>query len=69
MYFILTSVSVLSTKWSINPWFYLLAFVPLSVLGGMCGLITGIFCYISDVSSQKDRAFRLVRFLFHIDLI
>lgn len=58
VYFILTIVSILSLKTEISPWYYLLAFVPLSVLGGMCGLITGIFCYITDVSSQNDRAFR-----------
>lgn len=61
-------ISILSSFWMISPWFYLLAFIPLSFLGGTCALITGIFCYISDVSFEKDRGFRLVSrqlFFFH----
>lgn len=59
-YAILTIVAIVSTVILVNPWFYLVAFVPLSLLGGTCALITGVFCYISDISFERDRAFRFV---------
>lgn len=59
-YAILSIVAIVSTVILVNPWFYLVAFVPLSLLGGTCALITGVFCYISDISFERDRAFRFV---------
>ncbi|XP_031618143.1 uncharacterized protein LOC116337604 [Contarinia nasturtii] len=60
-YALLCSISVASSYCLISPWFYLFAFIPLSLLGGTCALITGIFCYISDVSFERDRGFRMAR--------
>lgn len=57
-YLILTIISIISTYYPMSPWYYLISFIPLSLLGGTCILITGIFCYISDVSSESNRAFR-----------
>lgn len=58
VYFMLAVISLLSSQFDISPWYYLLAFIPISVLGGTCALITGIYCYLSDISTPKDRAFR-----------
>uniref|UniRef100_A0A1B0AGU4 Major facilitator superfamily (MFS) profile domain-containing protein n=1 Tax=Glossina pallidipes TaxID=7398 RepID=A0A1B0AGU4_GLOPL len=34
--------------------------VPSVLSGGTCALITGIYCYISDVAKAKSRALRMV---------
>lgn len=58
IYVVIALISLLSTVLPISPWYYLLAFIPISILGGPCALVTSIFCYITDVSTQADRAFR-----------
>lgn len=58
IYFSIALISLLSTVWPVSPWYYLLAYIPISILGGPCALITSIFCYITDVSTQANRAFR-----------
>lgn len=55
---ILTTLTYISTKISISPWLFLLASVPSVLSGGTCALITGIYCYISDVANEKTRALR-----------
>ncbi|KAM7344353.1 putative peptidoglycan muropeptide transporter SLC46 isoform 2-T2 [Cochliomyia hominivorax] len=57
---ILTAITYISTKIAISPWLYLLASVPSVLSGGTCALITGIYCYISDVAEEKTRALRMV---------
>lgn len=44
---------------SVNPWFYLLPSIPISLCGGNCALITGIFSYLTDVTTQEDRPIRM----------
>lgn len=43
----------------INPWYYVIASSAITVTGGTCILITGVFCYIADVTTEKDRATRM----------
>lgn len=43
---------------TLNPWFYLLANVPSTLVGGGCSMITIVFCYISDVSDMENKAKR-----------
>ncbi|XP_037954262.1 proton-coupled folate transporter-like [Teleopsis dalmanni] len=57
---ILTTLAFLSTKVVISPWLFLLSSVPSVLSGGTCALITGIYCYISDVAKPKVRAVRMV---------
>ncbi|XP_055609407.1 tetracycline resistance protein, class C-like [Uranotaenia lowii] len=52
-------ICFLSTRFTINPWYYTLAFIPASLSGGNCALITGVFCYITDVTSEKNRAVKM----------
>lgn len=44
---------------AVNPWFYLLPFVPICLCGGNCALITGTFSYLTDVTTQEDRPIRM----------
>lgn len=55
---ILTTLTYVSTKVAISPWVFLLSSVPSVLSGGTCALITGIYCYISDVAQAKTRALR-----------
>lgn len=43
----------------ISPWYYVIASSAITVTGGTCILITGVFCYIADVTTEKDRAMRM----------
>ncbi|KAH8373068.1 hypothetical protein KR009_011225 [Drosophila setifemur] len=45
---------------NISPWWFLLSSVPSVLSGGTCALITGIYCYISDVAKERKRALRMV---------
>lgn len=55
---ILTILSYIATKTLMSPWVFLLSSVPSVLSGGTCALITGIYCYISDVAKEKARALR-----------
>lgn len=55
---ILTTLSFIATKTVVSPWIFLLSSVPSVLSGGTCALITGIYCYISDVAKEKARALR-----------
>uniref|UniRef100_T1PBL8 Major Facilitator Superfamily protein n=1 Tax=Musca domestica TaxID=7370 RepID=T1PBL8_MUSDO len=57
---ILTFLSFIATKTVVSPWIFLLSSVPSVLSGGTCALITGIYCYISDVAKEKARALRMV---------
>ncbi|KAK2580079.1 hypothetical protein KPH14_012362 [Odynerus spinipes] len=50
---------LLMTIWDINPWYFLIAYVPSACLGGFCIIILASFCYISDISVENDRAWHL----------
>ncbi|KAH8369650.1 hypothetical protein KR093_000527 [Drosophila rubida] len=57
---ILIGISEFTTFMNISPWWFLLPSVPSVLSGGTCALITGIYCYISDVAVEKKRAIRMV---------
>uniref|UniRef100_A0A1A9VPF0 Major facilitator superfamily (MFS) profile domain-containing protein n=1 Tax=Glossina austeni TaxID=7395 RepID=A0A1A9VPF0_GLOAU len=57
---IATVLIYISSKVIINPWLFLLCSVPSVLSGGTCALITGIYCYISNVAKAKSRALRMV---------
>lgn len=48
----------MSATMLINPWWYLLSIVPLMVTGGYCSIITVLFCYITDVTHERNRSTR-----------
>jgi len=59
IYLSITVISYMSTMISINPWLYLIPFIPISLCGGNCALITGVFSYLTDVTSQENRPIRM----------
>ncbi|XP_031639064.1 proton-coupled folate transporter-like [Contarinia nasturtii] len=60
-YALLCVISIASHYYKINPWFYVLAFIPLSIFGSPCTLSTGVYTYINDISLPQDRSLRLAR--------
>uniref|UniRef100_A0A0K8VTP2 Proton-coupled folate transporter n=1 Tax=Bactrocera latifrons TaxID=174628 RepID=A0A0K8VTP2_BACLA len=44
---------------SLNPWFYILASIPSTLVGGTSTIITIVFCYISDVTDMENKAKRM----------
>lgn len=59
IYLSITVISYLSTVMTVNPWFYLLPYIPISICGGNCALITGVFSYLTDVTTQSERPMRM----------
>ncbi|XP_023174797.2 proton-coupled folate transporter [Drosophila hydei] len=57
---ILMAISEVTMFRNISPWWFLLGSVPSVLSGGTCALITGIYCYISDVAKEQKRALRMV---------
>ncbi|EDW02470.1 proton-coupled folate transporter [Drosophila grimshawi] len=56
---ILTAIAEVTTFQNISPWWFLLPSVPSILSGGTCALITGVYCYISDVAKER-KALRMV---------
>ncbi|XP_055705496.1 proton-coupled folate transporter-like isoform X2 [Phlebotomus papatasi] len=59
VYFLLAGISFASTKFTLNPWLFMFAYAPVMFSGGTCALITGIFCNVNDVTTEKNRAIRM----------
>ncbi|XP_050096471.1 proton-coupled folate transporter-like [Anopheles aquasalis] len=58
-YAIVALISFLSMRIAINPWFYIVASVTTALSGGTCALITVIFCYIADITTESNRAMKM----------
>ncbi|KAI8420012.1 hypothetical protein MSG28_008610 [Choristoneura fumiferana] len=43
---------------SLGPWWILGIAMPLSFCGGYTMLLTGAYCYVSDITSKKERSLR-----------
>lgn len=41
---------------SVNPWVFMMAFIPVALSGGVCALMIAIFSYVSDVTEESKRA-------------
>lgn len=58
IYFFNSFLYFLSTFIPVNPWFYLIGYIPANIFGGMCALILSLMCYITDVTKESMRAAR-----------
>ncbi|KAM8706069.1 hypothetical protein ACLKA7_010369 [Drosophila subpalustris] len=57
---ITTIICALSRSYEINPWWYTLAAIPHSFLGGMCVFSVAAFCFLSDITDIKTRPYRMI---------
>lgn len=59
LYFgLLTGLAVLSDHYAIGPWVFCLSGMVFICTGSTATLVTAMLCYVSDISSEKDRSFR-----------
>ncbi|XP_030560452.1 uncharacterized protein LOC115762404 [Drosophila novamexicana] len=59
--FLVTSaICELSSYYVINPWWYIAAAVPHSLLGGNCVFSVAALCFISDITDTKTRPYRMI---------
>lgn len=58
-YTLVAVICFLSSQYEVDPWYYILAYIPAALSGGNCALITGVFCYITDVTSEQNRAVKM----------
>ncbi|XP_065367801.1 probable peptidoglycan muropeptide transporter SLC46 [Calliphora vicina] len=59
-YTVTSIVSHCSDVEDVSPWYYLLASLPLSLLGDSVTYSVAALCYISDVSTAEERPYRMV---------
>lgn len=54
-YLFITVICALSRLYRLDPWYYAISFVPSALSGASCTMITSVFCYIADVTSEQER--------------
>ncbi|KAH8284796.1 hypothetical protein KR054_001181 [Drosophila jambulina] len=57
---ILIVLTQITAATNISPWWFLLSSVPSMFSGGTCALVTILYCYVGDVSSEEKRPMRMV---------
>lgn len=58
-YLLVTVICFLSSQYQVNPWFYSLSCIPLALTGSICTLMTTVYCYIADVTSEHNRSTKM----------
>jgi len=46
-------------NWDVVPWYFLIAYIPTTLLGGINILILASMCYITDITDDNERAWHL----------
>ncbi|XP_017044549.1 LOW QUALITY PROTEIN: uncharacterized protein LOC108090408 [Drosophila ficusphila] len=59
-FLMMAAICELSSYYVINPWWYIMAAVPHSLLGGNCVFSVAAFCFISDITDCKSRPYRMI---------
>ncbi|XP_053687612.1 proton-coupled folate transporter-like [Sabethes cyaneus] len=54
-----TVICFLSGHYQVNPWFYSLSCIPLALTGSICTLMTTVYCYIADVTTEQNRSTKM----------
>ncbi|XP_017065648.1 proton-coupled folate transporter [Drosophila eugracilis] len=50
----------LSSYFMVNPWWYTVAALPHTLLGGLCVFSVAAFCFITDTTDTKTRPYRMI---------
>ncbi|EDW35819.1 GL17463 [Drosophila persimilis] len=59
-FLMMAAICELSSYYVVNPWWYIMAAVPHSLLGGNCVFSVAAFCFISDITDCKTRPYRMI---------
>lgn len=43
----------------VNPWFYVIPYVFIALTGGFSALILSVYCFVTEITSEENRSFRL----------
>lgn len=46
-------------NWEIVPWYFLIAYIPMALLGGLSVMMLASICYITDITDNNERAWHL----------
>lgn len=57
-FLVTAAICEFSSYYVINPWWYIAAAVPHSLLGGNCVFSVAALCFISDITDTKSRPYR-----------
>ncbi|XP_058811357.1 proton-coupled folate transporter-like [Topomyia yanbarensis] len=52
-------VSYLSSYYIVSPWFYVVANIPVAVLGGFSVFYVGVYSFLHDVTNEQNRTIRM----------
>ncbi|KAH8307987.1 hypothetical protein KR059_003838 [Drosophila kikkawai] len=55
-----SAICWLSNYYMVNPWWYTLAALPHSLLGGMCVFLVAAFCFMTDTTDRNTRPYRMI---------
>ncbi|XP_058828278.1 proton-coupled folate transporter-like isoform X2 [Topomyia yanbarensis] len=58
-YFVHTGLNFVSSFVQLNPWYYVAAYVPFAVPGGMVVIGAAVFASLADVTNDHNRTFRM----------
>ncbi|XP_058463310.1 proton-coupled folate transporter-like [Malaya genurostris] len=58
-YLLDTVICFLSGQYPVSPWYYTISCVPLALTGSICTLMTTVYCYIADVTSEENRSSKM----------
>ncbi|XP_039452016.1 proton-coupled folate transporter-like [Culex pipiens pallens] len=48
------------SRWyPLDPWIYTFAFIPSALSGSVCTLMSTVYCYIADVTSERERGAKM----------
>lgn len=53
------AVALIENYWRVNPWFYVIPHIAMTVAGGWPAILLSILCYTTDVTDEYDRSSRL----------
>lgn len=51
----ITVICALTSWYRLDPWYYAISFVPSALSGATCTMLTSVFCYLADVTSEQER--------------
>lgn len=51
-------IAAVSLKQNVNPWIYIVASIPVSLSGGLCAILSAIYCYVADVTTYYERPYK-----------
>ncbi|XP_041768047.1 proton-coupled folate transporter-like [Anopheles merus] len=58
-YVMIGILSLLSKRFLVDPWCYVVAHIPAAILGGSTVLMAAIFSYLTDTTSEANRTVRI----------